>query len=106
MPFFLSPTIGGSQTLRSYRALRFRDASYVLFNADTAGKPSPASTSRCSGTAATSVTRPRAVRLDEFKTGWGFGLRFNTNKNVLMRVDVGLGGPEGARLFWKFSPVF
>ena len=32
--FFLSPTIGGSHTVRSYRELRFRDATYVLLNGE------------------------------------------------------------------------
>jgi len=51
-------------------------------------------------------TRLEQIRLQEFKTGWGFGLRFNTNRSVFMRIDVGMGGPEGSRFFWKFSPAF
>ncbi len=104
--FFLSPTIGGSRTLRSYRALRFRDATYVLFNAEYRWEAFSGLDLALFWDGGDVGTVLEQIRLDEFKTGWGFGLRFNTNKNVLMRIDVGLGGPEGARLFWKFSPVF
>ena len=104
--FFLSPTIGGSRTLRSYRALRFRDATYVLLNAEYRWEAFSGLDLALFWDGGDVGTVLEQIRLDEFKTGWGFGLRFNTNKRVLMRVDVGLGGTEGARLFWKFSPVF
>ena len=106
VPFFLSPTIGGSRTLRSYRALRFRDATYVLFNAEYRWEAFSGLDLALFWDGGDVGTTLEQIRLDEFKTGWGFGLRFNTNRRVLMRIDVGLGGPEGARLFWKFSPVF
>ena len=106
VPFFLSPTIGGSRTLRSYRALRFRDATYVLVNAEYRWEAFSGLDLALFWDGGDVGTTLEQIRLDEFKTGWGFGMRFNTNKRVLMRVDVGLGGPEGPRLFWKFSPVF
>jgi hypothetical protein len=28
------------------------------------------------------------------------------NRAVFLRLDVGLGGPEGTRLFFKFGPAF
>ena len=106
VPFFLSPTIGGNKTLRSYRALRFRDATYVLFNAEYRWEAFSGLDLALFWDGGDVGTVLEQIRLDELKTGWGFGLRFNTDKQVLMRIDVGLGGPEGARLFWKFSPVF
>ena len=106
VPFFLSPTIGGSRTLRSYRALRFRDATYVLVNAEYRWEAFSGLDLALFWDGGDVGTTLEQIRLDEFKTGWGFGMRFNTNRRVLMRVDVGLGGPEGPRLFWKFSPVF
>ena len=34
MPFFLQPTLGGSEDLRGFREYRFRDRNMVVFNAE------------------------------------------------------------------------
>lgn len=106
VPFFLSPTLGGNDTLRSYRELRFRDATYVLLNGEYRWEAFSGLDLALFWDGGDVGTTIEQIRLDEFKTGWGFGLRFNTNRAVFMRLDVGLGGPEGTRFFWKFSPVF
>jgi len=104
--FFLSPTIGGSHTIRSYRELRFRDATYVVLNAEYRWEAFSGLDMALFWDGGDVGTRLEQIRLDEFKTGWGVGLRFNTNRRVFLRVDAGFGGPEGARIFWKYSPAF
>jgi outer membrane protein assembly factor BamA len=104
--FFLSPTIGGSHTIRSYRELRFRDATYVLLNAEYRWEAFSGLDLALFWDGGDVGTTLEQIRLDEFKTGWGFGLRFNTNRRVFLRVDMGFGGPEGARIFWKYGPAF
>ena len=106
VPFFLSPTLGGSQTIRSYRELRFRDATYVLLNAEYRWEAFSGLDLALFWDGGDVGTTIEDIQLNDFKTGWGFGLRFNTNRSVFMRIDAGFGGPEGARFFWKFGPAF
>lgn len=106
VPFFLSPTIGGNDTLRTYRELRFRDATYVLLNGEYRWEAFSGLDLALFWDGGDVGTTLEQIRLSEFKTGWGFGLRFNTNRSVFMRIDVGMGGPEGPRFFWKFAPAF
>ncbi len=106
VPFFLSPTIGGSSTIRSFRELRFRDATYVLVNAEYRWEAFSGLDLAAFWDGGDVGTTLEQIRANEFKSGFGFGLRFNTNRSVFLRIDAGFGGPEGARLFWKYSPVF
>ena len=105
--FFLSPTIGGSRTVRSYRAQRFRDATYVL-------------TERRVSLGSLLGPRPRAL------LGWR-RRRHHARTDSARRVQDRLGlrpavqhrspdlhadrrrvrrAAKGARFFWKFSPAF
>jgi outer membrane protein assembly factor BamA len=106
VPFFLSPTIGGSQTLRSYREQRFRDATLLLLNGEYRWEAFSGLDLALFFDAGDVGTKLEQIRLKDFKTGWGFGLRFNTNRAVFMRIDVGFGGLEGSRMFWKWGPAF
>ncbi|MCC7123950.1 MAG: BamA/TamA family outer membrane protein [Acidobacteria bacterium] len=106
IPFFLAPTIGGSTTIRSYREMRFRDSSYVLINGEYRWEAFSALDLALFWDGGDVAERLQDLRWDEFKTGWGFGLRFNTARAVFLRTDVGFGGREGPRLFIKFGPPF
>lgn len=106
VPFFLSPTIGGSSTIRSYRDLRFRDATFVVVNAEYRWEAFSGLDLALFWDGGDVGTTIEQIRADEFKTGWGAGLRFNTNRRVFLRIDAGFGGPEGARIFWKYAPAF
>ena len=46
------------------------------------------------------------LRLSNLKEGYGIGFRFNTYKSVLYRIDIGFGGADGVRYFFKFSKAF
>ena len=106
VPFFLSPTIGGNDTLRSYRELRFRDATYVLLNGEYRWEAFAGLDLALFWDGGDVGTTLEHISLNDFKTGWGFGLRFNTARAVFLRLDVGTGGPEGSRIFLKWNPVF
>jgi outer membrane protein assembly factor BamA len=104
--FFLSPTLGGSDTIRSYREQRFRDASYVLLNGEYRWEAFSGLDLALFWDGGEVGTQLQQIRLKDFKMGWGVGMRFNTNRSVFMRLDAGFGGPEGMRVFWKFGPAF
>jgi hemolysin activation/secretion protein len=44
-------------------------------------------------------------RIRDMNTAAGFGFRFNTEKKVIYRVDVGFSR-EGASVYMKFGNVF
>jgi hypothetical protein len=46
------------------------------------------------------------IDLQELKTSYGVGFRFNTFRSVFMRLDIGAGGGEGTQIFFKFGPAF
>jgi hypothetical protein len=46
------------------------------------------------------------LRLSELKDGYGIGFRFNNYKSVFYRIDIGFGGEDGIRYFFKFSKAF
>ena len=98
VPFFLSPTIGGSHTIRSYLDLRFRDATYVVTNAEYRWEAFSGLDMVLFWDGGDVGTRLQDIRAKEYKTGWGIGLRFNTDRRVFLRIDLGLGGPEGIAL--------
>ncbi len=106
VPFFLMPSVGGSDTLRGFREYRFRDANYALVNAEYRWEAFSALDLALFFDAADVAPRWDQLSLSGLKTSWGVGLRFNTNRHVFLRLDVGTGGHEGTRFFMKFGPAF
>lgn len=105
VPFYLTPSLGGHNTLRGYRDYRFHDNNMQSFNAESrwalfthvdtavfvdAGK-----------------VAPRAGDLDfkHLRTSYGAGLRVHNASSTLARLDVA-HGTEGWRLFFKLSDPF
>ena len=101
------PTVGGSTTLRSYNDYRFRDRQRRLFQrrVPLGGvlRPRHGALLRLGhrGTGDRSNSS-----LSNLKNGYGIGFRFNTYKSVWFRVDIGFGGDDGVRYFFKFSKAF
>ena len=106
VPFYFKPTMGGSTSQRGYNDYRFRDDAVVYFNAEYRWEAfSGLDMALFSdwGTVAPNIGR---LKLGQLKNAYGIGFRFNTAKSVLFRVDIGFGGGEGTRYFFKFSPAF
>jgi hypothetical protein len=106
VPFYLRPTLGGSDTLRSVRDYRFRDDNVLAMNAEYRWEA-------FSGLdmalfADFGKVTPRADDLDfaDLEHAYGVGFRFNTYRSVFLRLDVALAGAETPRLFIKFSKAF
>jgi outer membrane protein assembly factor BamA len=106
VPFYLKPTVGGSTTLRSYRDFRFRDDHAFYLNAEYRWEAFSGLDMALFSDWATVAPRFDALRLSELKNGYGIGFRFNTYKSVWLRLDIGFGGTEGTRYFFKFSKAF
>ena len=105
VPFYYRPTLGGSDTLRSFADYRFRDRNVVVLNVEYRWEA-------FSGLDMALFTDWGSVapRFSDLELGgenaYGIGLRFNTYKSVFLRLDVAAGGHEGVRYFLKFSGAF
>jgi hypothetical protein len=106
VPFYFMPTIGGGNSLRSYSDFRFRDQNVLYFNVEYrweafSGLDMALFYDR--GVAAPTVDD---LSFGDAEDGYGIGFRFNTYKSVWMRLDVGFGGKEGVKYYFKFSKAF
>jgi outer membrane protein assembly factor BamA len=105
VPFFMLPTLGGSEDLRGFREYRFRDRNMVVFNAEYRWEAFSGLDLAAFADAGQVAPRFSDLRFTDFQKSYGAGLRFNTEKNVFLRMDIGFSR-EGRRLFIKFGHVF
>lgn len=106
VPFFMMPTIGGSTTLRGFRDLRFRDASMALFNAEYRWEALSGIDLALFYDMGDVAPEWDRLGVNSIKTSYGMGVRVHTSSRVFLRIDLGAGGGEGARLFIKLGPSF
>jgi len=106
VPFYFKPTMGGSTSHRGFNDYRFRDDAVAYLNVEyrwEAFSGMDMALFSDWGTVAPNIGR---LKLDNVKNAYGIGFRFNTYKTVLFRVDIGFGGGEGVKYFFKFSKAF
>lgn len=106
VPFYFKPTMGGSTSHRGFNDYRFRDDAVAYLNVEyrwEAFSGMDMALFSDWGTVAPNIGR---LKLDDIKNAYGIGFRFNTYKTVLFRVDIGFGGGEGVKYFFKFSKAF
>lgn len=106
VPFYVLPYIGGSDTVRSFREFRFRDENAVFFNVEYRWEAFAGLDMALFFDAGKVASNWEDINFRRLKTGYGVGFRFNTYKSVFLRLDIGAGGREGTRLFFKFGPAF
>jgi len=105
VPFFMQPTLGGSEDLRGYREYRFRDRNMMVFNAEYRFEAFSGLDLAAFADAGNVAGRARDLKFSQLKTSYGVGFRFNTAKSVFLRADLGFSS-EGKRLFIKFGHAF
>jgi hypothetical protein len=105
VPFFLMPTVGGTDSLRGFRDFRFRDAAALNLNAEYRWEAFSGLDLALFVDAGDVGPTWRSLVGADLKSSWGLGFRFNTNRRVFLRLDVA-GGREGPRLWIATSPVF
>ena len=100
VPFYLLPSLGGNNSLRSYPDYRFHDRNLALVNAESRWgifAHVDAALFLDAGNVA-----PRFQDLDVAKTSWGGGLRLHTDRTTFARFDVAYGA-EGWRFVFRTS---
>lgn len=100
VPFYLQPSLGGHNTLRSYSDYRFHDRNMAVINAEAriaAMAHVDAAVFFDAGNVAATLGD-----LNFDKRSYGAGIRLHTRRQTFARVDVARGG-EGWRLLLRFT---
>jgi hypothetical protein len=100
VPFYLQPSLGGHNSLRSYADYRFHDRHLLLVNAE-ARIAMMAHVDAAVFVDAGNVA-PRFSDLDIDKRSYGAGLRLHNRRLTFARVDVARGG-EGWQLLFRLT---
>ena len=106
VPFFLLPFLGGNDTLRGFRAYRFRGPHAILLQGEYRWEI-------WSGLEAAffyDAGKVAQIRSDlnfrSLERDYGVGFRFNTDNGVVMRVDAAFGSRDGKHLHVVFGGIF
>jgi hypothetical protein len=105
VPFYLQEALSNSHTLRGYPTFRFRGEKGVSLQAEYRWEAAPALELALFADAGRVFRPEENFTLDGLRASVGFGLRFKTAEDVLMRVDVAWGD-DTSRVYLRFGPSF
>jgi outer membrane protein assembly factor BamA len=105
LPFYLQPTLGGSDDLRGFRSFRFYDDDLLVLNAEYRWESFSGLDMALFADAGKVFPRRAQWNFKNLESAAGFGFRFNIRNNVFMRLDVGFSH-EGGQIWVKFDNVF
>ena len=106
VPFYLQPTLGGGDSLRSVGDYRYRDRNVFSANVEYRWEAFSGLDMALFSDFGTVAPRFDDLEFSDLRGAYGLGFRFNTFKAVFLRIDLAAGGPEGLHLFTKFSKAF
>jgi hypothetical protein len=105
VPFFMLPTVGGSDTVRGFNHYRFRDGDALVLNAEYR-RPLNAFVDAVAFVDAGRVfSRAADLGLSDLHYSGGFGARLKFGQRVLIGIDLGFSR-EGARLWFRTGQMF
>jgi hypothetical protein len=105
VPFYLQPTLGGSDDLRGYRPFRFYDNAAVILNAEYRWEIFSGLDMALFFDAGQVFPDWRSINYRNLKKDAGFGFRANVRNNVFLRIDTAFSD-EGIQLWVKFNNIF
>jgi hypothetical protein len=106
VPFYLMPTLGGSDSLRSVADYRFRDNNTLSINIEYRWEAFSGLDMALFTDWGKVTARAADLDLSDMQRAYGIGFRFNTYKAVFLRIDIAIAGPEAPRFFFKYSKAF
>jgi hypothetical protein len=106
IPFYLLPAVGGHDTLRGFRTLRFRGPHAIVLQGEYRWEIWSGFDAALFYDTGKVALRRSDLDLRDLEKAYGFGFRFNTNDGVIMRVDAGFGSSDGRHLYVVFGGVF
>ena len=106
IPFYLMPTLGGNETLRGFRAYRFRAPHAMLLQGEYRFELwSGLDAALFYDTGKVAMSR-RDLNFDDLESDYGFGFRFNTDDGMIVRVDTAFGSRDGTHFWVVFGGTF
>jgi len=103
VPFYMLPSLGGSNTLRAYTDYRFHDRNLVVISAES--RIALLTHLDVVAFADAGNVAPRVSELNLDKRDWGIGLRMHSNRATFLRVDAA-HGTEGWRFLFRTNDPF
>ena len=103
VPFYMLPTIGGNNTLRSYPDYRFHDLNLALANLESRWALFTHMDVALFVDAGNVAGQYQDLNFD--KRSYGGGVRFHTDRTTFARIDVAYGA-EGWKFFFRTSDPF
>ncbi len=105
IPFFLEPSLGGSDSLRGYESFRFQGDKSMLVQAEYRWEVTDRFGFALFGDTGTVAMQGSRLSLDELKSDWGIGVRILGFRRVLLRLDEAFSN-EGAQTQFRLSAAF
>jgi outer membrane protein assembly factor BamA len=105
VPFYLQPTLGGSDDLRGFRSFRFSDRNMIVVNAEYRWEVFSGLDMALFADAGKVFARRSQWNFHDLEADGGFGLRFNVHNDVFLRIDAGFSH-EGFQVWFKFNKAF
>jgi outer membrane protein assembly factor BamA len=105
VPFYLQPTLGGSEDLRGYRPFRFYDNNAVVLNGEYRWEVFSGLDMALFVDGGQVFNDWHQINYRHLKADAGFGFRFNVRNDVFLRLDTGFSR-EGFQIWVKFNNVF
>ncbi len=105
VPFYLQPTLGGSEDLRGFAQYRFYDNNDFFMNAEYRWTVAPALDMALFFDAGKVFPKPGDISFSGLRKDGGFGFRFKSRDAVAFRVDFGFSD-EGFQVWFKFNAPF
>jgi len=105
IPFYLQPTVGGSDDLRGFRNFRFSDRNAMVLNGEYRWEIFSGLDGAVFGDAGKVFARRGQLSFRDLEASAGFGLRFNARNAAFLRMDVGFSH-EGFQVWLKFNDAF
>lgn len=100
VPFYMLPSLGGNNTLRSFTDYRFHDRHMVVANAEARVALFTHLDGAVFVDAGNVASRVRDLNLD--RRSYGFGIRMHSSRRTFARVDVAHGS-EGWRFLFRLN---
>jgi outer membrane protein assembly factor BamA len=105
VPFYLQPTLGGSDDLRGFRPYRFYDNNHIVVNAEYRWEAFTGLDMALFFDAGKVAPKPSQINFHDLEGSAGVGFRFNIQNNVFLRLDVG-ASHERTMIWFVFGHVF
>jgi hypothetical protein len=105
VPFYLQPTLGGSEDLRGFRPFRFYDNNAVILNGEYRWEVFSGLDMALFVDAGQVFPDWHQINYRHLQSDAGFGFRFNVRNDVFLRIDTAFSH-EGFQVWVKFNNVF